>query len=95
MVQIVEQSHDEKLKMYLKLSKRELAEMLITCNEFIQNLKPQIATYPSVLGSCNHEMIWVQNPTIEGAHFQCRKCGHPNSGGITTITSSAQFKLYK
>ena len=30
---VVEQTRDEKIAMYLKLTKRELAEMLFNCNE--------------------------------------------------------------
>lgn len=32
MIQIVEQSHEEKLEIYMKLTKKELIEMLIECN---------------------------------------------------------------
>ena len=32
MLQIVEQSHEEKLEMYMKLSKKQIAEMLIESN---------------------------------------------------------------
>jgi hypothetical protein len=30
---VIQQSHDEKIAMYLKLTKRELAEMLVTAND--------------------------------------------------------------
>lgn len=33
MVQVVKQTHEEKLKMYMKLSKKELSEMLIESNK--------------------------------------------------------------
>ena len=33
MFRLVEQTHDEKIVMYLNLTKRELAEMLVNCNE--------------------------------------------------------------
>lgn len=32
MIQIVEQTHEEKVKMYMKSSKKELIEMLISAN---------------------------------------------------------------
>ena len=38
---IIPQTRDEKLAMYRKLTKRELAEMLINCNE-------ALAAYPSM-----------------------------------------------
>ena len=30
---VIKQTHDEKIAMYMKLTKRELAEMLANCNE--------------------------------------------------------------
>lgn len=36
--QVIEQSDDEKIKMYMKLTKRELAEMLISANRVIEGL---------------------------------------------------------
>jgi urease beta subunit len=35
MMQIVEQTHEEKLAMYMKLPKKQLAEMLIECNTLL------------------------------------------------------------
>ena len=36
MIRIVETTDEEKLKMYLKKTKKELAEMLIECNRLIK-----------------------------------------------------------
>lgn len=33
MIQVVEQTHEEKVKMYMKESKKKLVEMLIECNK--------------------------------------------------------------
>ena len=33
MMQVIPQTHDEKVKMYMKCSKRELTEMLINSND--------------------------------------------------------------
>lgn len=41
MVQIIEQTDEEKLAMYMKLLKEELAKMLIECNRVISNLIPR------------------------------------------------------
>ncbi len=38
MVQIIEQTREEKLAMYMKLPKKEIAEMLINCNDLIHTL---------------------------------------------------------
>jgi urease beta subunit len=35
MMQIVEQTHEEKLAMYMKLPKKQLAKMLIECNTLL------------------------------------------------------------
>lgn len=42
MLCMIEQTRDEKIAMYLKLTKRELAEMLINCNDELS--KRQVAT---------------------------------------------------
>jgi hypothetical protein len=36
--QVVSMSYEEKVAMYMKLKKRELVEMLIHCNELLDNL---------------------------------------------------------
>ena len=36
-MQIVEQSHEEKMVMYMKCTKKKLAEMLINCNDLLDN----------------------------------------------------------
>ena len=37
MLQIIEQTREEKIAMYMKLTKRELAEMLINCNDMLSH----------------------------------------------------------
>ena len=34
-MQVIEQTHDEKVKMYMKCTKLKLAEMLIECNRIL------------------------------------------------------------
>jgi len=36
MYQIIETTHDEKMKMYMKCTKVELAKMLIECNRILE-----------------------------------------------------------
>ena len=53
MYQIVSQTRDEKLAMYMKLTKRELAEMLVNCNALLGR-EPSVDHWlspPVVLGS--------------------------------------------
>ena len=47
MVQIIEQSHDEKVKMYSKLTKKELIEMLIEANRVLEFLPIGGTYHPS------------------------------------------------
>ena len=41
-MQIVEQSHEEKMAMYMKCTKKKLAEMLIACNDYLSNKSLEI-----------------------------------------------------
>lgn len=43
-VQVVQMTHEEQVEMYMKCSKKELCVMLIECNKFLQQMKPQILT---------------------------------------------------
>ena len=42
MYQIAEMTHQEKIKMYQKLKKREIIEMLINCNNVLDSIAPII-----------------------------------------------------
>jgi hypothetical protein len=50
MVQIIEQSRSEKLKMYMAMQKRKLAEMLINCNEILS--KVETCRHMDNIGGC-------------------------------------------
>ena len=41
MLHIIEQTQEEKLKMYMKYTKKELAKMLLECNKFLDYKKPK------------------------------------------------------
>ena len=43
MFQVVEQTRDEKIAMYMKITKRELAEMLVNCNDVLAARAPQVS----------------------------------------------------
>ena len=48
MLYIVEQTRDEKIAMYMKLRKREIAEMLVNANDALHHLTPiQWTSFPS------------------------------------------------
>ncbi len=42
MLQIIEQTHEEKVAMYMKCTKSKLIEMLINCNEIIAEIPVKI-----------------------------------------------------
>lgn len=44
MNQIIPQTDEEKMAMYMKLPKEKIIEMLIQCNKFIDSLTPQITS---------------------------------------------------
>ena len=46
MIQIAEMTHKQKVKMYKKLKKRELIEMLIAANKVIETMPPAVI-YPA------------------------------------------------
>ena len=57
MLQIVEQTKEEKMAMYMKLTKKQIAEMLINCNDIITALTQAKncvipAVIKSVCGDC-------------------------------------------
>ena len=43
MIQTVEQTHEEKITMYMKYNKKELIEMLINCNLMLENVRESYA----------------------------------------------------
>jgi len=44
MMQIIEQTHDEKVAMYMKgCTKKQLAEMLASCNEVLDTMPTKIS----------------------------------------------------
>ncbi len=64
MLQIVEQTKDEKMAMYMKLPKKQIVEMLINCNDIITALtQAKNCVIPAVMGE-----------------LTCDSCGcHPNT----------------
>ena len=78
MLQIVEQTKEEKLAMYMKLPKKQIAEMLINCNDIITALtQAKNCVIPAVVGRseqlvCEHpdEALIRDKPTE-----YCMACG--------------------
>ena len=44
-MQIAEQTDEEKLVMYMKCTKKQLAEMLIQCNKILDTIPKTVETY--------------------------------------------------
>lgn len=63
MVQEVEQTHEEKMKMYMKLTKKELASMLIQANIAIRLMQPVPYYVPYV--PYNPPNYWGTAPIVE------------------------------
>jgi len=55
MIQIIEQTHEEKVKMYMKSTKRKLIEMLIECNK-IQKSLTRISFYSDDVTRSNYRV---------------------------------------
>ena len=68
MMQIIEQTDEEKLAMYMKCKKVELAKMLIECNRIIA-LRP--STYMSTFDNTAHNY----EPDLNSTSGNCRVCG--------------------
>jgi len=52
MMQIVQQTRDEKISMYMRTQKRKLAEMLVNCNEIIEALQSHNSESEPLICSC-------------------------------------------
>lgn len=70
---VVELSKEEKVNMYMSLEKEKLIEMLINCNEIIDNLSNDNNTYIYNNNRCNCNGFTEVNQ-ING-HFLCGTCG--------------------
>ena len=51
MMQIVKQTHEEKMAMYMKLPKKELAKMQIECNRLLDNISQHVSIdeFPGIM----------------------------------------------
>lgn len=67
MVQTTELTHKQKVKMYKKLKKRELIEMLIATNEVIESMQPTTV----------YDLPSTGSITCKGCEITC-SCTEPN-----------------
>ena len=76
MIQIIQQTDEEKMAMYMKLPKKKIIEMLIQCNKILENKMEVIDTnyvqsdeeIQSAKLNCDH------NPIDTGQWYECSKC---------------------
>ena len=82
MLQIVEQTKEEKMAMYMKLPKKQIAEMLINCNDIITALtQSKNCVIPAVMESLPHTQYrWVCGKcdfsSLELNWDKCPNCGN-------------------
>lgn len=76
MYQVIEQTKGEKMSMYMKMSKRSLAEMLINCNDIITTLmQEKNRVTPNVSGvycGCRGSECYLMNGS-----YICATCNRP------------------
>lgn len=60
MVQITEQTYEEKVKMYRKISKDELIKMLIECNRIIAARPIEAVFTENSFGGTGHGMRFME-----------------------------------
>lgn len=73
-MQIIKQTDEEKMAMYMKMPKKKIAEMLIQCNKVLdeQYGAKQIFVQPDVIKSVCDKHDWQ---LIAPNSSRCRKCG--------------------
>ena len=78
MIQVIEQTHEQKMAMYMKMPKKKIAEMLIQCNLIIdaQSRAGEYFVQPVVSGQvCSqHIPMFKEGQVFSGAN-SCIKCG--------------------
>lgn len=90
-MKFVEQTREEKFDTFMKLSKKELAEMLINNLEVLKMVLP-ITVHPTYTNDfCQHEMRYVQDTS--GSYYKCIKCGH-TTYSTQFVYSSPSAKYY-
>lgn len=63
MVHVIPMTDEEKMAMYMKLSKKELATMLMNCNKMIEMIQPQVHYQPNPPGTWSDQNpIWQVMP---------------------------------
>jgi len=78
MIKVIQQSRAEKMKMYMKVLKRKLCEMLINCNDILDR---QSGVYVT-----DQKQDEALKPLHDKQIMPCPKCGCPSYGIYGYIT---------
>lgn len=63
MVQVIEQTHEEKVEMYMKSTKKELIGMLIECNRIVEKMPITIEAVPFRCDSTTGNTVFTTTST--------------------------------
>lgn len=76
MIQIIQQTDEEKMAMYMKLPKKKIIEMLIQCNKLLENKMVVINTncVQSDEEKKSYKLNCDHNPIDTGQWYECSKC---------------------
>ena len=79
MLQIVEQTKEEKMAMYMKLPKKQIAEMLINCNDIIASLmQAKNCVIPAVMVELPENHVCRYSKAMNQPYPRlCVDCGKP------------------
>jgi hypothetical protein len=79
MLQIVEQTKEEKMAMYMKLPKKQIVEMLINCNDIITALtQAKNCVIPAVMVELPDNHVCRYSKAMNQPHPRlCIICGKP------------------
>ncbi len=79
--QVIKQTKEEKVAMYMKSSKRELVDMLIECNNLLDGIASEIRPHPILEPNETKDMeTSVQNTiSVQSTTTQCKECGNPTT----------------
>ena len=75
MIHIEKMTKDEKIKMYNKCTKAKLIEMLINCNEIIDNFQPEVILNEKTVSEANPKCDYCQSDNVGIVEIHCKDCG--------------------
>ena len=74
MVHIIEQTDQEKYKMYMKCEKSDLVKMLITCNNYLNDIAKTCIVPRFILSDCTRCSGTGKHPGYVDGKYNCPEC---------------------